>query len=92
MDIEQYTNFRELVNSIDPRLIPPFILGLVFGGLIMTAVWRKAWWLLVILLLWPVLLYVVSLFLPIGLNETYRLFFLGLVTLACGGLAYYLAR
>ena len=92
MDIERYTDFRQMLGSIDMKLVPPFIMGVVFGGMVMTGVWRKWWWLLVILLLWPVLLYVAGLLLPMGLDLTYRLFFLGVVTLGCLGLAYYLAR
>jgi|GEM_PF-2290046 len=92
MDIEEYTNFREVVRGIDPRLVPPFVMGVVLGGLVMMGVLRKWWWLLVILLLWPALLYIVGMLLPLGLNVTYRIFFLGLVTLACMGLSYYLAR
>ena len=91
MDIEHYTNFRELAKSIEPRLIPPFVLGFVYGGLVMTGVWRKWWWLLAILLLLPVALYVAGFLLPAGLNVTYRLFFLGAVTVAVLGLAYYLS-
>jgi len=91
MDIDHYTNFRELVGSIDPKLIAPFLLGVFYGGLVMTGVWRRWLWLLVILLLLPVALYVAGFLLPVGLNVTYRLFFLGAVTLAVLGLAYYLS-
>lgn len=91
MDIEYYTNFHQLVNSVDPKLIPPFILGIIYGGLVMTAVWRKWWWLAALIVLLPLLLYVASFLLPVGISVTYRVFFLGVVALAVIGLAYYLA-
>lgn len=91
MDIEYYTNFHGLVNSVEPRLVPPFVLGIIYGGLVMTAVWRKWWWLVVLIVLLPILLYVTSFLLPLGISVTYRVFFLGVVTLAVVGLAYYLA-
>lgn len=91
MDIEYYTNFHGLVNTIDPRLIPPFALGIVYGGIVMTAIWHKWWWLVALTVLLPILLYVVSFLLPLGISVTYRAFFLGVVILAVIGLAYYLA-
>ena len=92
MDIEQYTNFQELVKRADPKAIPYLLSGIVYGGLLMTGVLRRWWWLLVILLLLPLALYVAGFLLPVGLNVTYRVFFLGVVTLAVLGLAYFLSR
>ena len=90
MDIEQYTNFKELVSKVEPRFIAPILL--VFGTLVVTAIWRRMWWLLFIIVAMPLGLYFLSVLLPMNVGLTYRLFFMGILVLGLSGFAYYLKQ
>jgi len=92
MDLEQLTNFRELISSVEPRLVAPFILGAIYGALVGVGFAKQWWWLVVLVVGLPLALFLAGMFLPVGIGPTYRLFFLGVVTLAVLGFAWYLRR
>jgi len=92
MDLMQYTDIRYLLDALNPRLIPAFILGAVYGGLVGASIALKRWWIPTIMVLLPAVLAITSLFLPTLQNDIYRLFFLGVPAIAVIAFAYWLAR
>ena len=88
----QYTDIRCLGDRLNPGLVPAFVVGAVYGGLIGASVALKKWWIPTILVLLPAVLATTSLFLPSVQNDIYRLFFLGVPALGVIAFAYWLAR
>jgi len=92
MDWIQYTDIRYLLDTLNPHLIPAFILGAVYGGVVGASIALKKWWIPAILMLLPAVLAITSLLLPALQNDIYRLFFLGVPAIAVIAFAYWLAR